>query len=100
MIDLHETRMTVALYQRIPPAIFVSLWLVALLSMGMVGARAGLDRLRGTMSAAILIAAIMCVMALIASLDDPVSRLFSISKHALVDTQRMMGPEATSAAQR
>jgi len=90
MIDLYEARVTVGLYQRIPPAIFASLYLVSLLAMGMVGLRAGLDRSRGLLPAAILVASIMCVMALIASLDDPVSRLFQISQHALDDTERLM----------
>jgi hypothetical protein len=95
MIDLHEARVTVGLYQRIPPAIFASLYLVSLLSLGMVGARAGLDRSRGPLPAAILVTSIICVMALIASLDDPVSRLFRISQHALDDTERMMKAEPT-----
>jgi hypothetical protein len=90
MIDLHEARMTVAVYQRMPPAIFGILYLVALLSIGTVGLRAGLDRVRGLLSAAILIVSVMCVMALITSLDDPVSRLFDVSKHAIEDTQRML----------
>jgi hypothetical protein len=90
MIDLHEARVTVALYQRIPPAIFVSLYIVALLSIGTVGIRAGLDRVRGLIPATLLVASIMCVMGLIISLDQPMSRLFSISKHAIEDTQRIL----------
>lgn len=96
LIDLHEARVTVGLYQRIPPAIFASLYLVSLLAMGMVGLRAGLDRSRGPLPAAILVASIMSVMALIGSLDDPVSRLFHISQHALDDTERMMRAPETS----
>jgi hypothetical protein len=94
MIDLHEARVTVALYQRIPPAIFVSLYFVALLSLGIVGIRAGLDRVRGLAAAALLVASVMCVMALIASLDQPMSRLFGISKHAIEDTQRILNSAA------
>jgi hypothetical protein len=90
MIELHEARVTVALYQRIPPAIFASLYFVALLAIGMLGIRGGLDRERGLVPALILIASIMCVMSLIAALDQPVSRLFDVSKHALQDTQRVL----------
>jgi hypothetical protein len=105
MIDLHEARVTVALYQRIPPAIFTSLYFVALLSIGTVGMRAGLDRVRGLGPATLLIASVMCVMALIASLDQPMSRLFTINKHAIEDTQRMLtnpspGMAATATAGR
>jgi hypothetical protein len=97
LIDLHQARITVALYQRIPPAVFASLYVVALLAIGMVGLRAGLDRSRGLSTATILIAAIMSVMALIASLDDPQSHLFDINKHALQATKRTMeaGPTAS-----
>jgi hypothetical protein len=90
MIDLQEARVTVALYQRIPPAIFASLYFVALLGIGMVGIRSGLDRVRGLASATVLVASVMCVMGLIASLDQPMSRLFTISKHAIEDTQRIL----------
>jgi hypothetical protein len=95
MIDLHESRVTVALYQRLPPAIFASLYFVALLAIGMVGLRAGLDQVRGLLSATTLVASIMCVMALIASLDQPMSHLFGVSKHAIEDTQRVL--ESSSA---
>lgn len=101
MIDLHEARVTVALYQRIPPAIFASLYFVALLAIGMVGIRAGLDRVRGLAPAALLVASVMCVMGLIASLDEPMSRLFSISKRATEDAQRTLtssSPGTTAAA--
>jgi hypothetical protein len=90
MIDLHEARVTVALYQRIPPAIFASLYFVALLSIGMVGLRAGLDRVRGLIPATLLVASVMCVIWLIASLDQPISRLFSISQQAIEDAQRTL----------
>jgi hypothetical protein len=62
----------------------------ALLAIGMLGIRAGLDRVRGLVSATVLLASVMCVMALIASLDQPMSGLFSISKHATEETQRIL----------
>lgn len=97
MIDLHEARVTVALYQRLPPSIFSSLYLVALLAMALVGIRAGLDRVRGIVTAGILISSIMSVMALIGSLDSPTSRLFEISKHAMDDTERLLMEPTASA---
>lgn len=90
MIDLHEARVTVDRFERMPPAIFASLYMVALFSLVMLGLRTGLDGERGALPAATLIATIMCVMALIASLDAPVSRIFHVSRHAITATQRMM----------
>ena len=98
VIDLHEARVTVALFQRIPPAIFASLYLVSILSIAMVGLRAGLDLTRGLAPAVLLIAAITCVMALIASLDDPESHMFRISNHAMADTHRTMIAHAISSS--
>jgi hypothetical protein len=98
MIDLHEARVTVGLYHRIPPAIFAGLYLVALLAIGMVGIRSGLDRVRGLIPATILIASILCVMGLIASLDQPTSRLFQVSKQAIEDTQRVLARSPSGAA--
>ena len=100
MIERHEARVTVRLYQRIPPAIFASIYMVSLLGLGMVGLRAGLDRTRGVLSAGVLVASVICVTALIASLDDPVSRMFHVSWHALDDTERLMEADATAAASR
>lgn len=96
MIDLQAARLTVGLYQRIPAAIFTILYVVALLSMSMVGLRAGIDRARGLMSATVLVAAIMSVIALIASLDAPMSRLFEINKHAIAHAQELMSKRTAS----
>lgn len=100
MIDLQEARVTVGLYQRIPPAVLATLYIVALLSLGMVGVRAGLDRSRGLAPATILIASVMCVMTLIASLDDPRSRLFHVSNHAMRDADHMMTRSPVAGADR
>ena len=90
VIDLHESRVTVALFQRLPPVIFGVLYFVSLLSVAMVGLRAGLDRTHNRVPAGALVVVIMAVLALITSLDQPASRLFAISKHALHDTQQLI----------
>ena len=90
VIDLHESRVTVAMFQRLPPVIFGVLYFVSLLSVAMVGLRAGLDRTHNRVPAGALVVVIMAVLALITSLDQPASRLFAISKHALRDTQQLI----------
>src|SRR5262249_41619486 len=96
MIDLLQARITVSFYQRIPPAIFTMLYVVSLLAIGMVGLRAGIDRSRGWMAAAGLVAPIMSVVALIASLDAPLSRLFEINQHAITHARQLMSPAAAT----
>jgi len=98
MIDLQGARITVGLYQRIPPAIFTMLYVVSLLAIGMVGLRAGIDRSRGLMSAAVLIAAIMSVIALIASLDSPMSRLFEINQYAIAHAEQLVSKSTAASA--
>lgn len=90
MIDTHESRVAVALYLRLPEAIMTMLYAVALLSLGMMGFRSGLDRARSRIAALVLVLAITTVLALILDLDRPVSRLFRINQRAMSDVQTMM----------
>lgn len=90
MIDVHESRVAVALYLRLPDAIMTMLYAVALLSIGMVGFRSGLDRARSPVAAFVLVLAIIVVLALILDLDRPVSRLFRVNQRAMTDVQTMM----------
>jgi hypothetical protein len=90
MIDTHESRVAVALYLRLPEAIMTMLYAVALLSLGMIGYRSGLDHARSPVAALVLVLAITIVLALILDLDRPVSRLFRINQRAMTDVQTMM----------
>ena len=90
MIDVHESRVAVALYLRLPDAIMTMLYAVALLSIGMVGFRSGLDRARSPVAAFVLVLAITVVLALILDLDRPVSRLFHVNQRAMTDVQTMI----------
>ena len=96
MFDLHEDRITVGLFQRLPPAIFTMLYVVSLLAMGMVGLRSGFDRTRGWFAAAVLVVAIMSVIAMIDSLDSPLSRYFKINHYAIEHARAVMSNETAS----
>jgi hypothetical protein len=90
MLDLQQARITVALFQRLPPAIFTVLYIVSLLGMGTIGLRAGLDRTRGWFSAVVLVVAIMSVIGLIDSLDSPSSRFFQINQYTIDHARAVM----------
>lgn len=98
VIDLHEARVTVSLFQRLPPVIFGVLYFVALLSVAMVGLRAGIDRTRGAAATIALVVVVMGVLTLIRSLDEPASRLFTISKQALQDTRALIDKDRSVSA--
>ncbi|MBX3159462.1 MAG: hypothetical protein KF773_26055 [Deltaproteobacteria bacterium] len=90
MFDLRESRITVALHQRLPPTILLMLYTTAVLSIGVFGYSTGLSRTRSLMPTAAVVLAITAVVALIVDLDNPGSRLFAISQSALRDVQESM----------
>ena len=97
VIDLHESRVTVGLFQRIPTVILGVLYFVSLLSVAMVGFRSGMERTRSVATIG-LILVIITVLGLIDSLDAPASRLFDISKHALGDTRALIDKDRAPAS--
>ncbi len=90
MIDLHESRVTVGFYQRLPLPILVTLYAVSMLGLLVLGYVSGLGLSRllaGTMT---LVLAISSVVMLIVELDHPSSKLFQVSQQAMADTHQMM----------
>lgn len=88
MIDLHESRVTIALHQRMPTPILATLYVVSLLSIAVVGFSAGLSRWRSLFPTAALVIAVSSVVVLIVELDRPLSsRMFRISQSAMQDVQ-------------
>ncbi|SCY66172.1 bestrophin-like domain [Thiohalorhabdus denitrificans] len=87
-IDLHEERVTVSLRNRVPPSLLWTLYLVAFLSMGILGFHFGLGGTRNILAASALVFAFSAVMLLIVDLDQPRQRLFTVNQAALEDTHR------------
>src|SRR5262249_20603226 len=99
MFDLQEARITVGLFQRLPPAIFTMLYVVSVLATAMVGARAGFDRMRGWFVATVLVIAVMSVIAMIDSLDSPTSRFFKVNQYAIEHARAVMTSTETATSQ-
>jgi len=87
IVDLHRKRVTVGVYNRIPVAIFFTVYVVALLSMGMMGYHAGLAGKRSFIANLLLITAFAAVLLLITDLDRPGQKLFGVSQQTMVDLQ-------------
>ncbi len=87
MIDLHEERVTVGLHYRIPPSLIWTLYLVAFLSMAMMGLNFGLSGTRNLLASAALVAAFASVLLLIVDLDQVQTHLFTVSQSPLVDAR-------------
>jgi hypothetical protein len=88
VIDLHQKRLTVSLYQRLPGAILFALYLVAVMSMIVQGFNAGVTKTRTPVPTFGVIASVSVVFVLILALDAPYQSMFSVSYEALRSVQQ------------
>jgi hypothetical protein len=91
LFDLHGKRVNAALRNRISVSIFLSLYLVAFLTMAMMGYQAGLNGKRAPIASFALILTFAIVMTLITDLERPRQNIFSVSQQAMVDLQNKVG---------
>jgi hypothetical protein len=89
-INLHNMRVA-ALRARLPETIILVLYLVAALSMMMVGFQNSYNGERNYFSALSVILIFTVVMMLIIDLDRPQEGLLKVSQQALIDLQRQIG---------
>ncbi len=90
VIDLHETRMTVARY-RIPRSVWSALYFLAFAAITVVGVHAGLSGGRSWLVTVLLAMTLSMVLMLVIDIDRPGQTLFSVSQQSLVDLRRSMG---------
>jgi hypothetical protein len=90
-IDLHETRVVMGLYNRIPLILWGTLYLLAALAMIGVGYYAGLTSKIRSLSSLVLALTFSAVMVLVADLDRPQEGMLRVSQQALVDLRSTMG---------
>lgn len=100
LIDLQEERETVALHERLPGAIFLTLVLVSVLAMAVLGYSSSLGGARALPGTIALIIATTTVLVLILNLDKPWERLFAVDKHALLDAKETMDKQDRASAAR
>lgn len=90
VIDLHTSRVSVGLHQRMPPAILDVLLTVSLLALFVLGYSSGLFRLREPVTMAALVLCVASVIVLIYELDSPGASLFRVDHWAMEDVRRTM----------
>lgn len=93
MIDLHTSRLSISLHQRLPAAIFWVLLTVSLLAFFIVGYAAGLLRSREPVTMVALVVSIASVIVMIRELDTPGTALFRIDHWAMDDVRRTMSED-------
>jgi hypothetical protein len=93
VIDLHAKRVTAGVRNRIPGAIWVALFAVAVLSLGAMGYHAGLAGTSRSLAVLAVAFTFSAVIGLVADLDRPQEGVLKVSQQALIDLrQSMNGP--------
>ena len=87
IINLHTKRVTAVTSNRIYGAIWVALYSVAMLAMGILGYRAGLSGRRSIVAILALALSFSAVLTLINDLDRPQQGLVGVSQQTLIDLQ-------------
>ena len=90
LTDIHYTRVHSAIMNRIPFTIWMTLYLMAILSMIIMGYQAGLTDRRSPVATITLAVAFSAVIILITDLDRPIMSFFEINKQLLVDLHEYM----------
>ncbi len=87
VIDLHEERVTVGMRYRVPPSLLWTLYLVAFLSMLVMGIHFGLSGTRNMLASVALVVAFSAVLLLIIDLDQVRQHLFHVTQTPMMDVQ-------------
>jgi hypothetical protein len=90
LTDIHYTRLHSAVMNRIPLTIWVTLYLMAALSMIIMGYQAGLTGSRSPVATITLAVAFSAVIILITDLDRPIMSLFNVNDQLLVELYEYM----------
>jgi hypothetical protein len=89
-IDIHATRIQVAVRTRIPLVLWGTLCLLTIFTMSGVGYFGGLSVSSRSLAVVVLALAFSSIIALVADLDRPREGLVRVSQQALIDLQSMM----------
>ena len=85
LTDMHYMRLHAGLMNRIPLTIWITLYLMAVLSMVIMGYQAGLTDRRSPLATITLAVAFSTVIILITDLDRPVMSFFDVNNQLLLD---------------
>jgi len=90
VIDLHAQRVQAGVRSRVPGVIWIVLYLLAVLTMLMMGYQTGLAGARRSLAVIGLVLGFSSVLFLIADLDRPGQGMLSTSQEAMIDLRRSM----------
>lgn len=90
LIDLHQSRKTVALQYRIPGTVWLVVYLLTALSMLALGYQVGMSGMRRLRGTPVLAASFSLVVLMIADIDRPGEGLMRVSQQPIADVQQSM----------
>ena len=91
IVSAGETRVTAALYARVPDTVLLILLAGSALSVVMIGYTAGIKRRRSLLSATVLILVTGVVLTLVIDLDRPREGFLIVNQQPLLDVQQWIG---------
>lgn len=91
MIDAHDARLQASFFNRVSPVIWITLFLMSLLSMIVMGYQAGLTGTRSQLATWTLAITFSAVMTLITDLDRPNMTLFQMNQSLMAELENRMG---------
>jgi hypothetical protein len=94
MINAQDARLQAVLFNRISPVIWFTLFVMALMSMIIMGYQAGLTGARSGIATWTLAVTFSVVMALVMDLDRPNQSLFSMNQQLMVDLHNRMAADS------
>lgn len=89
-IDIHSKRVLVGLQNRLPGALWTTLYLATMLTMAGVGYHEGLTNSRRSLAIVVLVLVFSAIMTLVADLDRPQEGFLTVSQQAMIDLRSMM----------
>jgi hypothetical protein len=90
LIDLHTTRVTAAIYSRVPETVLLVLLVGAVMTMGVVGYNAGLTTRGSMVTTVMLTIALGAVLTLVIDLDRPRDGFLQVSQQPLIDLRKKL----------
>jgi len=96
MISAHDARLQAAIFNRISPIIWMTLFVMALLAMVVMGFQAGLTGTRSTLATWTLAVTFSVVMVLVTDLDRPNMSLFQLDQGLMLELEQRMQSQGTA----
>ena len=87
MFDLHHQRVAIGLQLRIQPGVWMGLYALAVLGMLSMGYQSGITGSGRSAASLILALSFALVISLIAALDRPITRGFTVPQQPLIDVR-------------